>query len=66
MVALGSDDRSISIWLNVQKAPLLVVKEVFDGTIFDLSWSVSILQDRHSTRQVAKSHSPSFRQDGPR
>ncbi|KAL7412023.1 WD40-repeat-containing domain protein [Mrakia frigida] len=39
IVALGSDDRSISIWLNVQKAPLLVVKEVFDGTIFDLSWT---------------------------
>lgn len=38
MVALGSDDRSISIWVNVQKAPTLVVKEVFDGTIFDLSW----------------------------
>ncbi|CED85461.1 Histone transcription regulator HIRA, WD repeat superfamily [Phaffia rhodozyma] len=39
MVALGSDDRSISIWKNNEPSPLLVVTECFDGKIWDLSWT---------------------------
>jgi protein HIRA/HIR1 len=38
MVALGSDDRNISVWLNNRQAPLVVIKEVFDGQIYDLTW----------------------------
>lgn len=38
MVALGSDDNSISIWRNTRSVPALVLKEVFDRQILDLCW----------------------------
>ncbi|KAM6492560.1 histone transcription regulator 1 [Amanita muscaria] len=39
VVALGADDRSISIWQTKSARPLIVAKEVFDRQIMDLSWS---------------------------
>ena len=39
VVALGADDRSISIWRTIDVRPLVVVKEAFDRQILDLSWS---------------------------
>jgi protein HIRA/HIR1 len=38
MVALGADDNSISIWKNSHTAPLVVVKDIFERQILDLSW----------------------------
>lgn len=40
VVALGADDLSISIWQTKSPRPLLVAKDVFEGQIFDLSWSL--------------------------
>lgn len=39
VVALGADDRSISIWRTTDSRPLVVAKEAFDRQILDLSWS---------------------------
>ncbi|KAJ7597532.1 histone transcription regulator 1 [Mycena floridula] len=39
VVALGADDRSISIWQTKSARPLIVAKEVFERHIMDLSWS---------------------------
>ena len=39
-VALGSKDRSLSIWLTNHKRPLAVVHDLFKDSILDLSWSV--------------------------
>jgi protein HIRA/HIR1 len=39
VVALGADDRSISIWRTTDTRPLVVAKEAFDRQILDLSWS---------------------------
>ena len=39
VVALGADDRSISIWRTTDARPLVVAKEAFDRQILDLSWS---------------------------
>ncbi|KAF7348513.1 Protein HIR [Mycena venus] len=39
VVALGADDRSISIWQTKSARPLIVAKEVFERQIMDLSWS---------------------------
>ena len=38
-VALGSRDRSFSVWTTNLKRPLLVVNDVFDQSVLDLSWS---------------------------
>jgi protein HIRA/HIR1 len=38
MLALGADDNSISIWKNTRNAPLVVVKDIFERQILDLSW----------------------------
>lgn len=38
MVALGGDDNSISIWRNVWKKPLVVLKDLFERQILDLCW----------------------------
>lgn len=40
VVALGSDDNSISIWQTKCARPLIVAKEVFERPTMDLSWSV--------------------------
>lgn len=39
VVALGADDRSVSVWQTKSARPLIVAKEVFDRHIMDLSWS---------------------------
>ena len=39
VVALGADDRSISVWRTTDARPLVVAKEVFDRQILDLSWA---------------------------
>lgn len=43
MVALGADDRSVSIWQTKFARPLIVAKEVFERQIMDLSWQVNYL-----------------------
>ncbi|KAG6828889.1 hypothetical protein H0H87_000477 [Tephrocybe sp. NHM501043] len=40
VVALGADDRSVSVWQTKSARPLIVAKEVFDRQIMDLSWYV--------------------------
>ena len=39
VVALGADDRSVSVWQTKSARPLVVAKEVFERQIMDLSWS---------------------------
>ncbi|OCH87135.1 WD40 repeat-like protein [Obba rivulosa] len=39
VVALGADDRAVSIWQTKSARPLIVAKEVFERQIMDLSWS---------------------------
>ncbi|OZJ03631.1 hypothetical protein BZG36_03720 [Bifiguratus adelaidae] len=38
LVALGSQDRSISIWNNQFARPLCVATDLFDNNIYDISW----------------------------
>ena len=38
VVALGADDRSVSVWQTKSARPLIVAKEVFERQIMDLSW----------------------------
>lgn len=38
-VALGSKDRSLSVWLTNHKRPLAVIHDLFNDSILDLSWS---------------------------
>ncbi|KZO91977.1 WD40 repeat-like protein, partial [Calocera viscosa TUFC12733] len=40
VLALGADDRSVSIWQTNQARPLLVAQELFDRAVLDLSWSL--------------------------
>ncbi|CAG9862092.1 unnamed protein product [Phyllotreta striolata] len=37
--AVGSRDRSLSVWLTSLKRPLVVVKDLFDDSVLDMSWS---------------------------
>ncbi|KAH9422787.1 hypothetical protein DERP_008050 [Dermatophagoides pteronyssinus] len=37
--ALGSRDRSISIWSTARQRPLVVIDDVFGNSVVDLSWS---------------------------
>jgi len=39
--AVGSKDRSISIWLTCLKRPLVVLYDIFENSVLDLSWSRS-------------------------
>ncbi|EJT99410.1 WD40 repeat-like protein [Dacryopinax primogenitus] len=39
VLALGADDRSVSVWQTNQARPLLVALDVFDRNVLDLSWS---------------------------
>ncbi|KAG6914965.1 hypothetical protein DXG01_014188 [Tephrocybe rancida] len=43
VVALGADDRSVSVWQTKSARPLIVAKEVFDRQIMDLSWYVKYI-----------------------
>jgi protein HIRA/HIR1 len=38
VVALGADDRSVSVWQTKSARPLIVAREVFERQIMDLSW----------------------------
>ncbi|SNX86549.1 related to histone transcription regulator HIP1 [Melanopsichium pennsylvanicum] len=39
VVALGSLDQSVSIWVTGLEAPVLVARDVFERQVMDLSWS---------------------------
>ena len=39
MVAVGSRDRSFSVWATNLKRPFFVVSDAFDQSVLDLSWS---------------------------
>jgi protein HIRA/HIR1 len=38
VVALGSDDLSISVWQTKSARPLIVAKDVFERPVMDLTW----------------------------
>eukprot|EP00058_Branchiostoma_floridae_P013517 XP_002599005.1 hypothetical protein BRAFLDRAFT_221740 [Branchiostoma floridae] len=39
--AIGSRDRSLSIWLTALKRPLVVVHDMFQNSVMDISWGKS-------------------------
>ncbi|KAI0747051.1 WD40 repeat-like protein [Daedaleopsis nitida] len=39
VVALGADDRAVSVWQTKAPRPLVVAKDVFERQIMDLSWA---------------------------
>ena len=38
-IAVGSRDRSISVWLTSQPRPLIVAHDLFESSVLDISWS---------------------------
>lgn len=38
-MAVGSRDRSLSVWMTALQRPLVVIHDLFQDTILDLSWS---------------------------
>ena len=38
-IAIGSRDRSVSVWLTSLKRPLVVVHDLFNNSVLDLAWS---------------------------
>lgn len=38
-IAVGSRDRSISVWLTSQARPLIVAHDLFESSVLDISWS---------------------------
>ena len=38
-LAIGSRDRSMSVWVTSLKRPLFVIHDVFESSILDLAWS---------------------------
>lgn len=38
-LAVGSRDRSLSVWMTALQRPLVVIHDLFQDTILDLSWS---------------------------
>nr|XP_042134034.1 protein HIRA-like [Peromyscus maniculatus bairdii] len=39
--AVGSKDRSLSVWLTCFQRPLVVIHELFDKSIMDISWTLN-------------------------
>ena len=39
VVALGSRDRSFSVWTTSLKRPFFVINDAFDQGVLDMSWS---------------------------
>jgi WD40 repeat protein len=39
VIALGSVDQSVSVWITGQSRPILVARDVFQRQVMDLSWS---------------------------
>lgn len=37
--AIGSRDRSLSVWLTSRRRPIVVIHDLFDNSVLDLSWS---------------------------
>ncbi|XP_028396728.1 protein HIRA-like [Dendronephthya gigantea] len=37
--AIGSRDRSVSIWMTTLKRPMVVMHDLFDQSVMDISWS---------------------------
>ncbi|KAJ9585378.1 hypothetical protein L9F63_002838, partial [Diploptera punctata] len=42
--AIGSRDKSLSVWLTALKRPRVVIHELFNNSVLDLSWSFSGFQ----------------------
>ena len=42
--AVGSRDRSLSIWLTAFKRPLVVIHDLFSNSVLDISWTPNGLQ----------------------
>ena len=38
-IAVGSRDRSISVWMTSQPRPLIVAHDLFESSVLDISWS---------------------------
>lgn len=38
--ALGSQDRSISIWATSFSIPICVAADVFDNNVYDIAWYI--------------------------
>lgn len=38
-VAIGSRDRSLSVWSTCLKRPVVVIHELFVSSVLDISWS---------------------------
>lgn len=38
--ALGGQDRSVSIWVTRFSEPLCVAADIFDNSIYDISWYI--------------------------
>lgn len=38
-LAIGSRDKSVSVWLTALQRPLVVIYDLFEDTVLDLSWS---------------------------
>lgn len=62
-VAIGSRDRTLSVWCTALKRPLVVIHELFTDSVLDLSWStdgefnvthsiIIIYQDIHIIIQI--------------
>ncbi|KAI1901111.1 hypothetical protein AGOR_G00056830 [Albula goreensis] len=39
--AVGSKDRSVSVWLTSLKRPLVVIHDLFDKSIMDITWTLN-------------------------
>ncbi|MBN3314167.1 HIRA protein, partial [Atractosteus spatula] len=39
--AVGSKDRSVSVWLTCLKRPLVVIHDLFDKSIMDITWTLN-------------------------
>lgn len=39
--AVGSKDRSLSVWLTSLKRPLVIIHDLFDKSIMDISWTLT-------------------------
>lgn len=46
VVALGADDRAVSVWQTKAPRPLVVAKDVFERQIMDLSWCADLTTPR--------------------
>lgn len=40
-LAIGSRDRTLSVWMTALQRPLLVIHDLFEDSILDLSWSTT-------------------------